>query len=126
MKGRKMKAAADMAMGNVEKETLAKELEKVALEIKGLEKERDRLKRKLLPLMSLGERIGLVEKAQRETLDISEELLSMLEKDLGSEIVRREVNTPFLREKMKEDAALDQRIPRKAGDPFITVGEKRS
>jgi len=121
-----MKAAADMAAGNDEKAALAKELEKVAMDIKGLEKERDRLKRKLLPLMSLGERIGLVEKGQRETLDVSDELLSALERDLGPEAVRREVNTPWLRERMREDAALDARIPRKAGDPFLTVGEKRS
>lgn len=120
-----MKAAANMAAANDEKEALAKDLEKVALEIKGLERERDRLKRKLLPLMSLGERIGLVEKGQRETLVVDEDLLKDLEATFGPEVVRRDVNTPFLREKMKEDAALDARIPRKTGDPFLTVGEKR-
>jgi len=120
-----MRAAADMAAGNAEKETLAQELERVSLEIKGLERERDRLKRKLLPLMSLGERIGLVEKSQRENLAVDDNLLNELEKEFGPEVVTRKLNTPFLREKMKEDPALDQRIPRDTGNPFLTVGEKR-
>jgi hypothetical protein len=75
--------------------------------------------------MSLGERIGLVEKSQRENLAVSDELLDHLEAKLGPEVVTRKVNTPFLRERMKEDAALDREIPRKTGNPFLTVGEKR-
>lgn len=120
-----MKAAANMAAANTEKEALAQELEKVSLDIKGLERERDRLKRKLLPLMGMGERIGLVEKSQRENLVVDDDLLDKLEEELGAEVVTRKVNTPFLRERMKEDAALDGRIPRKTGNPFLTVGEKR-
>jgi len=120
-----MKAAANMASSNTEKESLAQELEKVSMDIKGMERERDKLKRKLLPLMTMGERIGLVEKSQRETLGVDDDLLNKLEEDLGSEVVTRKVNTPFLREKMKEDPALDDRIPRNTGNPFLTVGEKR-
>jgi hypothetical protein len=121
-----MKVAKEMVQQNQDKESLAKELEMLAGEAKGISKEIDRIKRKLLPLMSLGERIGLVEKSQRESLDVSEEMLAALEVELGSEVVRKELNTSWLRERMAEDTTLDKRIPRKAGDPFLTVGEKKS
>ena len=119
-----MKAAAQMAQVNASKEELAAELEKVADEIKSLEKRRDWLKAKIDPMLSIGERIGKVEKIEVRGLAVDADLLKSLEERLGPEIVRHELNTKLLRQKMEEDKALDQSIPRAPGKTQIRVGEK--
>ncbi len=119
-----MKVAAQMAMANASKEELAEQLEKVSDEIKGLEKQKEWLKAKLDPMLSIGERVGKVEKIEVRGLAVDEDLLKSLEERFGPEVVRRELNTKFLRKKMEEDKALDESIPRAPGKTQIRVGEK--
>lgn len=111
-----MSTAAEVAKKNEEqgetKEALAKEYAETVLSIRQLEKKKDYLKAKLAPQMVVGERIGLVEKVSKEKLDISDELLVALEKKLGEVVIRKEVNTPLLREMMKADEKIDKMIPR--------------
>lgn len=113
-----MSTAGDIAQANVEKEKLARELENVVIEIRQLEKKEKYLKAQLDPMMQVGERVGLVEKIKVDTLVISDALLEALEKELGSDIVRRDVNTKNLREKMAEDPELDRKIPRQSRTQF--------
>jgi len=119
-----MKVAAQIAQVNAGKEELAAELEKVSDEIKGLEKRKDWLKAKIMPLLTVGERIGKVEKIEVKGLAVDDDLLKSLEERFGSDIVRREINTKFLRKMMEEDKALDESIPRAPGKTQIRVGEK--
>jgi hypothetical protein len=116
-------AAADMAKANAEKEQLADELLKVHLEIKQLEKRKGFLKDKLAPLMQEGERVGMVSKDVKQNLNVDAALLSELEERFGPSIVKRSVNTPVLRQHMKEDTTLDERIPRKKS-VVMRVGEE--
>lgn len=115
-------AAADLAKANIEKDRLAKELTDIHLQIAQLEKRKEWLKGKLEPLMTEGERIGLVAKEVRQNLVVDDTLLATLEARFGAGIVKRSVNTPVLRKYMAEDAALDQGIPRKK-QVTLRVGE---
>jgi hypothetical protein len=117
-----MGIAGDVAKGNNEKEDLARQLEEVHVEIKQLEKRKDWLKSKIEPLLSVGERIGQVEKLEQHPLNVGADLLKELEDQYGSKIVKRSVNTTYLRELMKDDADLDKKIPRKTRTQ-IRVGE---
>jgi ribosomal protein L9 len=119
-----MKAAAQMAQANASKEELAAELEKVSDEYKALEKQIKWLKAKIDPMLTIGERIGKVEKIEVHGLMVDDDLLKTLEEEHGPEIVRRELNTKLLRELMEKDKALDQSIPRAPGKTQIRVGEK--
>lgn len=107
-----MSTASDVAKKNDDKTQLAKDLETISMEIKGLEVKRDYLKSRLEPMMVVGERIGLVEKTRAEYLMVDGALLDALEKQFGAEVVKREVNTKFLREKMSGDPELSGKIPR--------------
>jgi acetate kinase len=118
-----MKAAAQMAQANASKEELAAELEKVSEEIKAGEKRKDWLKAKLMPLMAVGERIGMVEKLSVSNLVVDDELLAALEKELGPSVVRREANIKVLREMMIENKALEARIPKGPAKTQLRVGE---
>lgn len=107
-----------------EKERLARELHEVHMEIQRLEKKKAYLKDKLDPLLAEGERVAdCVEKTVTNRLNVGAEMLGELEKRFGAAIVKRSVNTPMLRERMKEDPELDQSIPRKRS-VSIRVGEK--
>jgi hypothetical protein len=119
-----MSTAGEVAKQNEDKAWLAKELEDISLEIKGLERKRDYMKSRLEPMMVVGERLGLVEKTRAEYLLVDATLLEVLEKQFGEEVVKREVNTKFLRERMAENPELDRRIPRqervqlRVGEPY--------
>jgi len=115
-------AAADLAKANADKERLAKELTEVHIQIGQLEKRKEWLKSKLEPLLTDGERIGLVAKEVRQNLIVDDTLLATLEARFGASIVKRSVNTPVLRKYMAEDQALDQAIPRKK-QVTLRVGE---
>ena len=121
-----MGVAADRAKANEgeisEKEKLAGQLEQVHREIKQLEKRKDWLKSKLEPMLSVGERIGQVEKLEQNPLNVSPDLLKELEEEFGPSIVKRSVNTTHLRELMNDNPELDKRIPRKTRTQ-IRVGE---
>jgi hypothetical protein len=121
-----MGIAGQMAQDNMAKNDLAKEYETLVVEIKNMEKKREVLKAKLLPQMSKGERIGLVECVEiADALAIDDELLTTLEKELGSEVVKREVNTKFLRTVLETNKELDKRIPRAPAKTQLRVGEPR-
>lgn len=121
-----MGIAGDLAKANEtegnEKEDLARQLEEVHRDIKQLEKRKDWLKAKIEPLLSVGERIGQVEKLEQNPLSVSAELLKELEEEYGPSIVKRSVNTTHLRELMADSEELDKRIPRKTRTQ-IRVGE---
>ncbi|HUU21977.1 MAG TPA: hypothetical protein VM389_05520 [Phycisphaerae bacterium] len=121
-----MKAAAERVKGNTEgegeKETLVRELEEVSIQKKQLEKREKWLKSKLEPLFAPGERVGLVELVVSRPLDVDDELLAELEKRLGPSVVKRSVNTKFLRAVMDGDQELDREIPRKE-QRSLRVGE---
>lgn len=118
-----MKAAAQMAQANASKEELAAELEKVSEEIKAGEKRKEWLKAKLMPLMTVGERIGNVEKLSVSNLVVDDELLAALEKELGPNVVRREANIKFIREMMLVNKELEARIPKGPAKTQLRVGE---
>jgi hypothetical protein len=121
-----MGIAGDLAKENKgetnEKEDLARQLEEVHRDIKQLEKRKDWLKSKIEPLLDVGERVGQVEKLEQHPLNVSADLLKELEDQFGSKIVKRSVNTTYLRELMKDDADLDKKVPRKTRTQ-IRVGE---
>lgn len=119
-----MKAAAQMAQVNMDKDSLAADLEKISEEIKIAEKRKEWLKAKLDPLMTNGERIGKVEKVKRQDIIVDGELLVDLEKRFGPEIVRKECNVKLLREKFLEDPALEPTIPKGPEKWFLKVGEQ--
>jgi uncharacterized protein YdcH (DUF465 family) len=121
-----MGVAADRAKANEdeigEKEKLAEQLEEVHRDIKQLEKRKDWLKAKIEPLLSVGEKIGQVEKLEQNPLNVSPDLLNELEEEFGPSIVKRSVNTSHLRQLMSDSPELDKRIPRKTRTQ-IRVGE---
>jgi len=121
-----MGVASDRAKANEgegsEKEDLARQLEEVHRDIKQLEKRKDWLKSKLEPLLDIGEKIGQVEKLEQNPLNVSPDLLKELEDQYGAKIVKRSVNTTYLRELMTDDVELDKKIPRKTRTQ-IRVGE---
>jgi hypothetical protein len=117
-----MTVAGQMAGANTDKEALAKELTETVATRKSAEKKEEALKYKLLPLMEIGERIGIVKKTRATSLDISDELFAALEKEFGKGIVRHEPNIKAIRELMETNEALKKRIPEKDGDPYIKVG----
>jgi hypothetical protein len=119
-----MKAAKDMAEANNTKEGMCKELEDVSIQIKNLEKKKEYLKSKLMPIMTAKERIGLVEKIEIRELSIDADLTAKLKQRFGDEIVKpEEIIIKKLREKMEEDEALDKSIPRKDPTYQLRVGE---
>lgn len=119
-----MKAAKDMAEANNTKEGMCKELEDVSIQIKNLEKRKDYLKSKLMPLMTAKERIGLVEKIEVKGLAIDDDLKAKLKARFGDAIIDPEsIKIKVLREKMEEDKALDDSIPRQDPTYQIRVGE---
>lgn len=119
-----MKAAKDMAEANNTKEGWCKELEDVSIQIKNLEKRKDYLKSKLMPIMTAKERIGLVEKIEVKGLAIDDDLKASLKARFGDAIIEPEsIKIKVLREKMEEDKALDDSIPRQDPTYQIRVGE---
>lgn len=124
-----MKAAANRAAenesSNDERDALVRELEEVSIQKKQMEKREKWLKSQLMDMMNPGERIGLVELAVQRPLDISDELLDSLEQRYGAAVVKRSVNTKFLRALMDSDQELDREIPR-IEKRMIRVGEKWS
>jgi hypothetical protein len=117
-------AAAGMAKANEDKGTMCKELEDVSIQIKNLEKRKEYLKSKLMPIMTAKERIGLVEKIEIRELSIDADLTAKLKQRFGDEIVKpEEIIIKKLREKMEEDEALDKSIPRKDPTYQLRVGE---
>lgn len=117
-----MTVAGQMANANESKEELVKQLVETVTERKRAEKKEESLKYRLMGLMTLGEKIGVVKKTRATSLDISEELFAALEKEFGKEIVRHEPNIKRIRELMETNEALKKRIPEKDGDPYIKVG----
>ena len=122
-----MKAATDRAAeneaGGNERDTLVRELEEISIQKKQFEKREKWLKSKLMDMLNVGERVGLVEKTVTRPLDVDDALLDELEKRYGAVVVKRSVNTKFLRALMDNDQELDREIPR-TERTSIRVGEK--
>ncbi len=118
-----MSTAEDIAKENAEKAKkkaeLAKDYENTHLQIKQLEKEKEKIKSKLDPILAVGERIGLVHKISQNVLDIpnNSPIIDELARVLGPQVVRKEIDAKALDEALKtnpnalKDAALT--IPRK-------------
>lgn len=113
-----------MIQQNQDKESLAKELETLADQAKGISKKIEWLRAKLMPLMAVGERIGNVEKLSVSNLVVDDELLAALEKELGPNVVRREANIKFIREMMLVNKELEARIPKGPAKTQLRVGEQ--
>ena len=107
-----------------EKEQMARDLYEVHMEIQRLEKKKAYFKDKLDPMMAEGERVAdCVEKQVTRRLMVGDKLLGELEERFGAGVVKRSVNTPRLRDLMKDDPKLDELIPRKRS-VSIRVGDK--